>query len=1456
MPFPSPKQNRFGVVGRAARAAGLLLLVSAALSTFSSIVPSAVNEADPVMAQSEATGPLDDGWWETVANGDRITRILRDGDILWAATDGGGLVRWNLNSDEHRQFLAPQNGLLSNVVSDLELTPDGNLWLATDRALTRINTSTFEVLNIVPDPAVELGTPGRMPSRRVTALELRDDGRLWVGFSEEWDREAMHPLRDDPGLFQPGGIAVYDPAGGTWSQEQHAKPSGSGGDRTYEAIPSENITEIEYGSDGLVWFGTRPYYTYEKNCFSASDCVESWVQAGGGLAGTDLDLVGDPEIAEWIVYRPSVDAAGTSCLSNHIVQVEDDADGRVWIATIDKGLYLLENGLRRAGCKNGSIPYYRRAITGGSTMFRTSGLRGGHIFSLGIDSLGRVWIGHGSSRKRGEGVAVLDHKGTFHDSSASLEPWLSDDDWSYFGFDGEGPGRTDVLISAMDVSDLSAVYLGSRDDRLGDGFGIRRFGPNETRDGQMLGDWDRLVFGDNGLPSNKITGIGAEPGTDNVWFSTAHRGVARRSPTGWSWWGAFGTGEIATTVAEFTSAGFGRLAVPLADKAEYDSIFGSGTFVLIGDDPTRYRVTNYRLPFSGRGPWIDITPDLVRDVPVGTPIYKIDRGPVSDEASQLSFGEGGNVFVGGRESVWLSNRECPSPPECWLDGGLGVFDGTSWTAYPQVGDIPDGRGVPDQMVGAIETDLQGNVWVGTGKQSESEGDGMAVFDPKTKTFIAYHIIPALSIGTGPKIGSNAVSDFSIDPDTGDVWVSHFPAKKVNEAISGTLSEIFFGGGASHWNGTEWEFWRKDRGANFRGYGSGKGTFNTILADRTSDLVWLGGWDADPKRFHWGEGYGVHAALNWCPIDACTNESWEHILWEEQGEVTTLALDWEGRVWAGLARRGLGFIPPIAGVRVKDGDTWYVYNSENSGLVQDEINVIVPDGESMWVASLDRGVSHFRPVPPATPTPVPTDTPVATNTSTPTLTPEPTPIGAPATDVPIGSTVTPIPGSPTPTRQPFVCSGRFVGWCDVYLPFTSSIASWCNRRPCVVSPSQPTPFRVTASPTAPPSVTPSNTVTTGPPTSIPPSTNTPEATSPATATTAPSATTQPTATTGPTSVGPSATPTATSPPTATSTPTQTATSVPSATPTAGPTSSAPRIGEWTNINPSRTFTREDMRSVHGVSWDQIIMVGDQSEVLIWDGFEMTSGSAPGGRLLNDVFMLDSRNGYTVGDKVGTNSTLLRTRNGGASWSIAGASHVDDWSAVSLFKGALGTRGWVVGKDRGSRLYYDGIEWSSLSGADINTGHEYSGIAMVNEDTAYAIQSKASGARMYIFDGEDWKPGPVTGQLFDIDIFGPGVGIAVGPNGIVWRMDSGGDWSRAADRIPSSGRDAFTVHIVAENSMWAAGERGGLWHWNGDSWTTFTVSRANTALRGLWITPDGTSGFAVGDGAAILQYAVPE
>ncbi len=1419
-----------GLALRPLWAAGLL---AAALLTIGPALPGGAQSADgPDLATG---GPLADGHFTTFANGDRVNAILRVDDVVWSATDGGGLVRWSLSADpslagdSYRQFLSPQDGLPSNRINDIVRSSDGLLWLATQRGLVRFDTDSGDMTTYAPDPA-DRDNPNGMPARPVRVVLERNDGRLWVGFGQEWDdtMENPHPRVDGLGAYRPGGVALFDPVAETWSHRMNPRTDRG----NYTTISSENITDLAYDSDGNLWIASEQYLQFEQTCHEPGNCTEGWVLGGGGLIVTDLDSVVaadlPPEDAVFVIYRPADNegSASGACFSDNVSDLEPDVDGRMWVGTHDRGLLLFQFGLQRIGCSG--LPYYRPVNSGGPVS--AEGLRGRHVYAVDIDSQNRVWIAHGAGRDEGEGVAVLTHNGTFEDSSASKTPWTSDDQWRFLTLDGVEDGGSDKLVTALDVSRDGQVYMGTRSDRFGDGYGIRRYIEAEER-------WVPLRTADNGLASNQLRDVQAHPTRNEVWFALERHGVSMFDGERWHWWRAFGAGSQVAQVTGPARSGLGRIAIDIPDRDTYDQVFNQRVnYIKIGEDPIRYRVVRFRPKTNGLGPFIDIRPDLGRNVLGGTPIFLTDRGPASDHASQIAFDAEGRVYVGGRESIWLPRNECSEPPECWLDGGLGRWDGTNWSVWDQTRpvDALDGTGVIDQEVKTVAADAQGRIWTGTGSPSSSSGDGMSVFDPATETFI-YHYLPPQG-GSGLKLGGNGIGDLSLDSGTGDMYAAHFPAKKLNSAPDGTLSQVFFGGGVSRWNGSEWSFWRKDKGALLRAYKDG--TFESVLADRQRNLLWLGGWDGD-RGFHWLNGFGVNATLNWCPLDACTNESWKHRTWDGQGEVRDMALDPFGNLWVGLHRRGFGQIPPEAGLRVYDDTAWYVHTKENSGLVSNEIQSVSRDGDGMWVGTLQDGAAYYDFEPRATPTPLNSPTPSKTPTATPRNTIEPTETMRPPTVTP---TFPPGVTPPTPTRRPpptrdpnktpfAACySPRWPGWCDVYLPFGQL------REPGkIIRPAQATPLRVL--PTATPTNTPRPSATLAP-SATPRISPTPTRTPPPSATPVP-----PTPTLGSTPATATASPTATTAP-------------PTMTPTATMTPERPPIGTWSNFNSARSLTRETLNDVHGPSAQQVVMVGNSSTVLIWDGVEMTSGSAVGGRTLNTVFMLDSRFGFIGGDRIGQNGTMLSTTTGGQQWRINNTSHLDDWVAVSAVRGGQGTRGLLLGRDRGSRLFYDGALWDNQSGADLNnTSHEYSAIAMVSETHAVAVSSALTGARIHTWNGTTWSPGPVTGSLHDIHMRSATVGAAVGASGRIWVVGPDGEWRQMSSRPQTAGRDLKAVHMIADDMMWVAGERGGLWLWNGTEWSTGTVSGVSRDLNALWFSDDGRRGWAVGVDGTILRYVAP-
>ncbi|MEO8082618.1 MAG: two-component regulator propeller domain-containing protein [Ardenticatenales bacterium] len=1433
-------------IGRALFVGGLAAAVLATLSATAGGPRFDGADGGKVSAQggpdAMTGGPLATGSWQSIANGDRINRLLREGRTVWSATDGGGLVRWDLDSGQYHQYLAPQTGLPSNVVYDIEPVGDASYWLGTGAGLVHFFPSVDRFDTIVPVP----GAPEGMPGRVVTSVLRRPDGKLWVGFGQEWDPKLRHVRRDKDGAFTSAGLALYDPEANAWSYQVHSSISGD--PASIKTVPSENVTDLAFDTNHNLWIGTKRYNVWQHYCPEGnSNCVDAWVPAGGGVAVTDLDQVatagGAVDTGKWNTYRQETNSTGsanaqTTCYSDSISMLRADIDGRMWVATLDRGLLLFRKGLTREGCSG--LPRYTEVSKGGT--YKVEGLRGKHVFSIDVDDQGCLWIGHGSGRDVGQGIAILCHNNTFDDSSISDTPWISDDQWQFFTFAGLIEGDTNALIDAILVEPgADKAIIGTRDDRGGDGFGIAEFTLSTQK-------WVQHKTASNGLPSNHVTDVRRDPKTGDVWFSLRSRGVARRKADGsWQWWRAFGPGREVTQVKTATMATSRLVNIPvkLADKAAFDAIFsGSNRFIVIGDDPTRYRVTSFVAAANGLGPWIKIQPNLQQDVEADTPINLIDRGPPSNEATRIDFGADGTAYVGGRESVWMSANECANPPECWLDGGLGVYDGTNWTVYGQPVGTLDSSGLVDQMVNAIKVDLTGKVWVGTGDQDSTQGDGISILDPATGKFTHQYIPP--TGGSGVKLGSNGIGDLDVDTANGHMWAAHFPTKKNNTQIDGSVSQVMFGGGASMWNGSDWTAWKKDKGALIKGYGLG--TFSAILADRVHNLAWLGGWDAVPRQFHWTEGRGVNAALNWCSLDDCRNDGWQSRTWDNEGEVNRLALDKNGDVWVSMNRRDLGLIPPFGGVRVFDGVNWFAYNPSNTPMTSLNVTSLSAYDDGVFLGTFDAGVSVFSFTVPPTATPAPTFTPSPTASSTRAATIEFTPTTESGTRPPT-ATRTPTP-SPTRNSQGTPPAsgcrpGEFSGWCYIHLPY---MYRYCRGVNC---PKRTTPLPTITRGTPLPTAT--KPATTAPPSATPPP---PSPTPTLGAGTGEAPTASPSATD--TGAAPSPVPSAseTSGPSPTAANTATATATRSPVPTATATQLSFPEGEWQNMNRSGQVTRATLNDVHGASNVQVVMVGATSTLLIWDGVNFTSSSVPPGRTLNGVQMLDNKNGYAVGDFVGQSSTLLQTRNGGQTWQIGTTVNLDNWAAVAVFKGASGIRGWIVGKTSGSRQYFDGTQWAKQSSSDLNnTSHKYSDVAMLSETRAIAVQNGGTGSRVYEWDGTAWSPGAQTGPLNALDVLPSGDGAAVGPIGAVWVRTPDGAWSRMDSKPSTSGRDLLGVKMLAPNRIWAVGERGGMYLWNGLSWQTVTVTGITKDLRSVWFTSDGRDGWAVGLDGTIARFVVP-
>jgi len=293
---------------------------------------------------------------------------------LWIGTEGGGVARWDHETDRFVRVTSPDKGRseIGPKVRALLVDDQGALWIGTkDDGLARLDPKTGAVRHYRHDPAdaESLSCDG------VYAILSDHRGRLWLGTDE--------------------GLDGFDPATGRFTSYSldPAQPA------TARAAPSQaQIRSLREDRNAKLWIGTL----------------------GGGLTRFD------PSDGRVVRYRH--DPATPSSLSHDRVRdVLEDQGGRLWVAT-DGGLDLLDRsgagfthyrhdptdarglgdsnvmslyedhgGLLWVGTRFGGV--YRWNPSTWAFGHRTSapgdpnGLREKMVTSFGEDRGGRIWIG-------------------------------------------------------------------------------------------------------------------------------------------------------------------------------------------------------------------------------------------------------------------------------------------------------------------------------------------------------------------------------------------------------------------------------------------------------------------------------------------------------------------------------------------------------------------------------------------------------------------------------------------------------------------------------------------------------------------------------------------------------------------------------------------------------------------------------------------------------------------------------------------------------------------------------------------------------------------------------------------------------------------------------------------------------------------------------------------------------
>lgn len=302
---------------------------------------------------------------------------------LWIGTDGGGLNLFNPEQGgfiHYRHDADNPHSLTNDKVLTVLEDRSGVFWVGTDGGgLSRFNRESEQFFHYRHDPA----RPDSLSDDRVRILYEEKNGRFWIG-------------------TYAGGVNLFNPVDESFKQYRH-DPSDP------FSLSHDEVRDIYQDVEGTVWFATdaglnewRPdiqgfiRYTHDSSDSSsiASDRVIALYQGRGGVLwiGTYAGVSRWNYVSDAFTYFQSRINGASGLSSNLITGISESPDGAVWVGTYGGGLNRLD------------------PLTGNVTTYQhdpldVSSLSDDRVMSVFADRAGNIWVG-----TRVKGLNRLDTK--------------------------------------------------------------------------------------------------------------------------------------------------------------------------------------------------------------------------------------------------------------------------------------------------------------------------------------------------------------------------------------------------------------------------------------------------------------------------------------------------------------------------------------------------------------------------------------------------------------------------------------------------------------------------------------------------------------------------------------------------------------------------------------------------------------------------------------------------------------------------------------------------------------------------------------------------------------------------------------------------------------------------------------------------------------------------------------
>ncbi len=166
-----------------------------------------------VLAARGQAAPVVQGVWIMHAPENSVVNDLAiEGDTIWTATNGDGVIRWR-RSDGSMTQLTTADGLASNKVRAIAVDPAGHKWFGTEGGASYFDGQTWTTYT----------TTHGLIDPKVTDIAIEENGHVWFA---TW-----------------GGVSEFD--GQNWYA--YTRPYG---------LPNNHVYTVAIDRAGHKWFGT------------------------------------------------------------------------------------------------------------------------------------------------------------------------------------------------------------------------------------------------------------------------------------------------------------------------------------------------------------------------------------------------------------------------------------------------------------------------------------------------------------------------------------------------------------------------------------------------------------------------------------------------------------------------------------------------------------------------------------------------------------------------------------------------------------------------------------------------------------------------------------------------------------------------------------------------------------------------------------------------------------------------------------------------------------------------------------------------------------------------------------------------------------------------------------------------------------------------------------------------